>query len=167
VQADPLPIPEPYRLRRVAPGDGRGLARFCRELSRESRRRLTPIGLRIDRNTCELICFDNWLQPSDKYDLVLTLEDRIVAWGFLWGLQGPSPSLGLVVGDEHQRHGLGRAVLAHLMRQAAEFRVRELHLTVDADHAVARRLYESAGFAATGEQPAPRGRRYVEMSVSL
>lgn len=154
-----LDTPVPYELRRLAPGDGKALAAFYRGLSSESRRKLTPLGLTINRTACELICFDNFLGNPDKYDLVLLLDGRIVGWCFLWGIRGPHPSLGLAIADAHQGKHLGRGMLAALLDWVrAQRNVSAIHLTVEQDNMPARRLYEAFGFSlglAAGPQPQP------------
>ncbi len=168
---EPLPddatpsAPAGYRLRRLEPGDGEPLARFYNGRSDASKRLFRPIGLATDAATCEAICRDN-VVGGDKYDLVVTHATEIVGWGFIWGLKGERPSLGLGVADAHQGRGLGRALMSNLMTWARQEGLKRVELTVVKENAIARGLYEAFGFGVTGERVSSvDGLTYCDMAA--
>lgn len=170
----PLTVPEPYRLRRLVPGDADGLMHFYNHLSAGSKRTFRPIGLEADRCTCEAICADNEVPPGGpdiagrKYDLVLILDGEIVGWCFIWELDSPEPNLGLGIADAHQRRGLGKVLMSAIMDVARRRRLPTVHLIAVKDNEAALRLYESFGFAICGERTSPvDGLEYYRMKVEL
>lgn len=73
---------------------------------------------------------------------------EMVGYGMLRGLDEgyEVPSLGLCVLAEQQGRGIGRELLAHLLRACAERGATRAMLKVKRDNPAARALYESTGF---------------------
>lgn len=77
---------------------------------------------------------------------------------------------GLYVPAERAGRGIGRALLERVVAHATAAGLRQLVLTVTADNAAARRIYELAGFATCGREPhAVRvdGRGYDKLTMVL
>lgn len=162
------PVPSPYELRRLAPGDAEPLVHFYNGLSEESKRTFRPIGVQTDLETCEQICFDNSGDGGEKYDLIVTLGGRIVGWCFIWGLNGADPALGLGIDDDHQSKGLGNALMSAIMAWATKQPLPAVHLTVVRENTPARKLYESFGFVVRHERVSDLdGLWYCDMVAEL
>jgi ribosomal-protein-alanine N-acetyltransferase len=58
----------------------------------------------------------------------------------------------LAVRPDARRHGVGRALLRHLLSEAGRRRLREVLLEVRADNEPALALYRSAGFRRVGQR---------------
>ncbi len=72
------------------------------------------------------------------------------------------------VDPEHRRRGVARALIAEVVRWAAERRAREVVLWVVDQNTAARRLYERAGFRPTGDrQPLPSNPALTESRLRL
>lgn len=67
------------------------------------------------------------------------------------GVEGDVQTIAVAAGARGR--GIGRALLAELLAEAARRGVRELFLEVRADNPVARGLYESVGFREIGVRP--------------
>lgn len=67
-------------------------------------------------------------------------------------LAGDGEILTLAVTPERRRQGVARALLADLFERARCAGARGIGLEVAADNAAARRLYESCGFALSGQR---------------
>ena len=105
----------------------------------------------------------------DVHFLVAEVDGRVVAEGALRVRDGRarhSGTVGLSVAREHQRKGIGRALLQRLLDVAdRDLRLRRVELDVMADHAHAIRLYESLGFEHEGRKrdAVVRDGRYVDL----
>jgi ribosomal protein S18 acetylase RimI-like enzyme len=81
--------------------------------------------------------------------------------------------LAIAVDREHQRQGLGKALLDHAVSVAAQAGrgagVREIRLTVAETNAVARRFFSANGFAVLDEQHGhyDGGQRAIRMGRAL
>lgn len=75
----------------------------------------------------------------------------------------------IMIGNAADRsRGIGRIVLARLIERARELGWPVMHVSgIYTDNHRARRLYEGAGFAITGEIPAEAGRTQWTMSLKL
>jgi len=164
----PLSVPAAYRMRQITAADAGALMGFYNGLSAPSKRTFHPLGPETDLATCEQICRENVVADGDRYDLVVEFDEQVVGWGFICGLKGSEPSLGLGIADDHQQRMLGRAVTSALMRHAQTRQLPALHLTVVQDNAVARRLYESFDFVVRTERVSEvDGLSYYEMTAEL
>lgn len=90
--------------------------------------------------------------------VVAVADGRIVACGTVGVPASPRMgrvgTLGLSVLREHWGRGIGRNLLAELVRKSAGAGLERLSLSVQEDNARARGLYEAAGFAYEGRLPA-------------
>jgi GNAT superfamily N-acetyltransferase len=88
----------------------------------------------------------------DVYALLIEGE-RPVAYGMLrgWDEGHTIPSLGIAVRTDCLGRGLGRMMMAHLHAEAARRGATGIRLRVYPDNVRARRLYESLGYAYTGQ----------------
>jgi len=81
-------------------------------------------------------------------------HERVVGWCDV--LPKPHPAmrhsgvLGMGVIDSHRGRGIGRALMEAALKAAWEKGLSRIELTVRADNARAKRLYESFGFAVEG-----------------
>jgi len=101
----------------------------------------------------------------DAYALLVE-DGRPVAYGMLrgWDEGYAVPSLGIAVRTSAQGRGLGRLMMAHLHAEAGRRGATVVRLRVHPDNLRARRLYESLGYAYTGED---RGELVMLVSLEL
>ncbi len=76
----------------------------------------------------------------------ISLEQTIIAYGFISIAVGESHLLNLTVDPLFQRQGLGTKLLAHLLTVAEAHDAEEMFLEVRTSNITARKLYESMGF---------------------
>lgn len=88
----------------------------------------------------------------DVYAILLN-DGRPVAYGMLrgWDEGYLTPSLGIAVRSGARGNGYGRLMMAHLHQEARARGVTQLRLRVHPDNFIAKRLYESLGYAYSGE----------------
>ena len=84
---------------------------------------------------------------KDCYYIVLKNE-WIVGYGMLrgWDEGYEIPSLGIIIGEKEQGHGLGRKFMQFLHEQVIEHGVHKVRLTVYKENKIAKGLYESLGY---------------------
>jgi ribosomal-protein-alanine N-acetyltransferase len=84
---------------------------------------------------------------------VIAREQQVVC-GYAGLAAGPDSGdvLTLAVRPDARRRGVGRALLAHLLGEAARRQVREVLLEVRADNGPALGLYRSAGFTRVAQR---------------
>jgi ribosomal-protein-alanine N-acetyltransferase len=89
-------------------------------------------------------------------------DGRIVAHGVMMEAAGECHILNLCVDPDHQRQGIGRRMLRHLLAVARRRGADTAFLEVRVSNQAAIRLYESEGFCETGRRrdyyPAGQGR---------
>lgn len=85
---------------------------------------------------------------------ILVEDGRAVAYGRLhgWDEGYAIPSLGVAVRTSAQGRGLGRLMMAHLHAEARRRGATVVRLRVHPENVIARRLYESLGYAYAGEE---------------
>jgi ribosomal protein S18 acetylase RimI-like enzyme len=100
--------------------------------------------------------FDKKTKPSD---VLVALVDAVLAGYVKLGSARPLEAsdhvctiIGLAVGVEYRRRGVGRELLRAAAEEARRRGARRLTLRVLAPNEPARRLYESAGFVVEGVQ---------------
>src|SRR5579871_6030358 len=124
--------------------------------------------LRADRAAdCAVLHQEGFAHPWSAQEFEALLRDRSVIAaaaldagdgamrGFVLARQAADEAeiLTIAVARAAQGHGLGRALMAYALRQAANAGARTLFLEVDADNAPAIALYRRHGFATVGERP--------------
>ena len=92
--------------------------------------------------------------PHGAY-VVVEQAGRIIGYAGLRALAGARDGdiQTIALSADARGRGQGRALLRHLIDEAARRRVRELFLEVRADNPMARRLYASEGFHEIGVRP--------------
>ena len=160
--------PQPT-LRRLDPANAGALRSFYNGLSARSKRLFRPLGARATLEQCRRLADANRPGRDTKYDLVAVLGHAVVGWGFLWNghKQEDMATLGLGVADAWQGRGLGRRLMAAVFDAAPGRGLSCIELTVVQDNAVAQRLYESFGFARTGELVGVDGLPYFRMTKPM
>jgi ribosomal protein S18 acetylase RimI-like enzyme len=90
---------------------------------------------------------------QDAYALLVE-DGRAAAYGMLrgWNEGYAVPSLGIAVRTSAQGRGLGRLMMAHLHAEAERRGATVVRLRVHPDNIKARGLYESLGYAYSGEE---------------
>jgi ribosomal protein S18 acetylase RimI-like enzyme len=93
-------------------------------------------------------------QPGGDVYALLIEQERPVAYGMLrgWGEGYAVPTLGIAVRSSAQGRGLGRLMMGHLHAEAGRRGATVVRLRVHPDNVRARRLYESLGYAYSGEE---------------
>ena len=91
----------------------------------------------------------------------------IVGYVLYWHVVDEGHVINVAVAPQHRRHGVGRALVAHLLDHARTNGVIKLFLEVRASNEAAIRLYESAGFTRFNvrERYYPDGEDAVEMVI--
>lgn len=162
----PVPRVE-LTFRPLIPGDAAALRDFYNGLSEASRRTFRPLGPAATLQACHGIIRDNLSGPRRKFDLVAVDQDRIVGWGFLWGLRSKAPAFGLGVADAYHGRRIGSVLMDRVLRAAAAMGLRTITLTVVEDNVLARRMYEHRGFVAQDHFVGEDGLPYVRMARNL
>lgn len=75
----------------------------------------------------------------------------VLGHAFILGIREPRPVLGIGLCEQAIGHGCGRRLMAALLRAADARELPRVTLTVFKDNPRARHLYETCGFAVTGE----------------
>jgi RimJ/RimL family protein N-acetyltransferase len=117
---------------------------FCPHDPSQPQRCLEQFGERIRRH-------------AERRDIafVVEREGALLGYFYLAGIDRPPrepPTLGIGLADELQGHGLGGAMMDHLLACARELGVRQIELTHESTNDRAGRLYLSRGFLYTGEE---------------
>lgn len=146
------------------PGPG-GLSRWLRpEEERQSvtkvrrmRRRDVDAVAEIERRSYALpwsaLTFRSLLRRPNA--ILLVSEDRtgIAGYAALWIAADEAELGNLAVRPGRRGRGIGRTLLDHALHEAAERGASSVFLEVRESNAVARRLYEGAGFRIVGVRP--------------
>ncbi|MCR8670865.1 ribosomal protein S18-alanine N-acetyltransferase [Agrococcus sp. HG114] len=88
-----------------------------------------------------------------RYIVAVDDADAVVGYAGLRAVGVEGDVQTIAVEEGWRGRGLGRALLAELLAEAARRGVQELFLEVRADNPVARALYESTGFREIGVRP--------------
>ena len=123
----------------IEPLDEAHLARVL-EIERELFR--APWSLAMFRQEVE----EKWLSRS----FVAISEGEVVAYVIAWFLRGEVHILNLGVTPSHQRRGIARRLLRHILDFAEETNSALITLEVRVSNEAAKRLYASMGFASVG-----------------
>jgi len=83
---------------------------------------------------------------------VLRRDDRVVGYASIWVLDGELQVNKIAIAQAERGKGLGRLLLARLLRLAREANCRSVSLEVRPANAAARKLYEAEGFRETGRR---------------
>jgi ribosomal-protein-alanine N-acetyltransferase len=90
--------------------------------------------------------------PETRVYLVARHEQAVTGYAGLSLGPGSGDVLTLAVRPDARRHGVGRALLGHLLDEAGLRRLGEVLLEVRADNEPALALYRSAGFTRVGQR---------------
>lgn len=142
-------------IREVQQGDAPLLADFYHSLSWKSRLFFHPyISTGIQHMRCVV---ENSITCLQKDLIALTEEGQIVGHGFLWGIQGKVPELGLGIADRYQNLGLGHVFMELLIGYARDVLGKErIRLSVYKRNMRARHLYDKFGFQVIEQHRTPR-----------
>jgi ribosomal protein S18 acetylase RimI-like enzyme len=151
-------------IRPLTVGDAPALLHFYNHRNAHSRRCFRGLGGETtDLASCERAARDAG-DAKTHIDLVaMDGGGAIVGWGFVWKLDTPEPTFGLLVADQAQGRGLGRRLAREALAEADTRGTPEVHLTVVVDNARAIGLYESLGFVDRGSYRADDGLDYRRM----
>jgi [ribosomal protein S18]-alanine N-acetyltransferase len=131
-------------VRTLVSSDATALANFFERLSAdpETRRFFHPHAL--DKGSAQRIA--NYRGP-DVY-LGCFEDGHMIGYAMLRGWEEgfKVPALGVATDPHRRREGIGRALVHHTLRLAAQRGASKVLLHVHADHVVARRWYEAEGF---------------------
>lgn len=125
------------------------------------------MGITTTRDACNNIIRDNSPEAGKKLDLLAWDGDRIVGWGFLWGMESEAPTFGLGVADDHQGQGVGRMLMDEVLRLAAQRGISRVTLTVVQDNLIAQKMYERRGFVRQEAFVGEDGLPYYRMVADL
>lgn len=129
-----------------------------REITRENWRQCARLQVREDqRNFVAPNSFSLAQAAYEKELLPLAVYDGDTLVGFVMYTREPQPEWGyfilrLMVDQAYQGQGYGRAVIVEVLRRLGlKPDCREVHISEVPENVVAARLYESLGFARTGQ----------------
>lgn len=89
---------------------------------------------------------EKWLSRS----FVAVVEGSVVGYVIAWFLRGEVHVLNLAVAPSHQRRGIARRLLRHVLDFAEETKSHMITLEVRVSNEAAKQLYASMGFASIG-----------------
>ena len=104
--------------------------------------------------------FEGLLRRGDADLIGATLEGRLVGYAISWTILDQAELGNVAVGPEVRQRGLGRMLVEASLQRVRQRGARECFLEVRESNHVARRLYETLGFAVVG-----RRRRYYSHPV--
>jgi ribosomal-protein-alanine N-acetyltransferase len=90
--------------------------------------------------------------PDTRVYVVARHEEVVTGYAGLAVGPDSGDVVTLAVRPDARRHGVGRALLRHLLSEAGRRRLREVLLEVRADNEPALALYRSAGFKRVGQR---------------
>lgn len=154
-------------IRRADTSDAPALMSFYNELSVASKRTFRPLGEQTALGECEKVVAGNFGPNADKYDLIALDGERIVGWGFLWGLKSGAPMFGLGVADAFHGLGLGSKLMDAVLEYARTSGLRAVELTVVQDNPKAWGMYERRGFVRQREFTGEDGLPYYALTLTL
>lgn len=152
IATEPSATPLAVKIRPLVETDAEALAAFYNALSVETIRVFRPLREKTTVEVCERLIADNQTDARRRYDLLAEDSRRITGWAFLADLQTEQPYLGIVVGEDHQGRGIGKALMERLHNWADEQAIAKTYLMVVKDNDRAKRLYEQFGFAVYDEE---------------
>lgn len=148
----PSAMPLAVNIRPLVDTEAEALAAFYNALSSETIRTFRPLREKTTAEVCERLIADNQTGARHRYDLLAEDSRGITGWAFLADLQTDRPYLGIVVGEAHQRRGIGKALMERLYNWADEQAIAKTYLMVVKDNDRARQLYQQFGFAVYDEE---------------
>ncbi|MCR4420498.1 MAG: ribosomal protein S18-alanine N-acetyltransferase [Clostridia bacterium] len=92
-------------------------------------------------------------QNDLAYYIVALWNHRVVGYAGMWIILDEAHITTLAVHPAFRGRGIGRRLLAHLLRQARDRGTQEVSLEVRVSNAVAQGLYRQLGFAPVGVRP--------------
>jgi [ribosomal protein S18]-alanine N-acetyltransferase len=104
--------------------------------------------------------FRGLLRRRDAELVVATVGERVVGYAVFWCVVDQGELGNVAVTASARRRGIGKTLVAEVLRRADGRGVREVFLEVRPSNASARRLYERFGFAPVG-----RRRNYYQEPV--
>ena len=96
-------------------------------------------------NDCLRVGYSSWV--------VTNTIGEVLAYGLLSMAVGEAHLLNLCVDSAHQRKGLARHLLQHLIRVASHAQIEVIFLEVRKSNSAARKLYRSFDFQQVGVRP--------------
>ncbi|MGO0123506.1 ribosomal protein S18-alanine N-acetyltransferase [Desulfothermobacter acidiphilus] len=99
-----------------------------------------------DRDT---FLFEILINKLAEY-VVAVQDEKIVGYGGMWIVADEGHVTNIAVHPDHRLRGVGRAILAELIRRARSKGLTRMILEVRPSNAVARHLYRSLGFVEKG-----------------
>ena len=131
-----------FIIRRLLKSDRRGLQEFGNSLSKESTASFLPHS--YDDDTVN--AFLERSETGKDLTLGLFINDKMVAYFFLWYYTNPIPLLGIGILDEYQGKGFGKKLIQFLIDAARRTNRDGIELTTLPDNHRAYTLYEQVGF---------------------
>ena len=131
-----------FIIRRLLKSDRRGLQEFGNSLSKESTASFLPHS--YDDDTVN--AFLERSETGKDLTLGLFINDKMVAYFFLWYYTNPIPLLGIGILDEYQGKGFGKKLIQFLIDAARRTNRDGIELTTLPDNHRAYALYEQVGF---------------------
>ncbi|MBN1349895.1 GNAT family N-acetyltransferase [candidate division KSB1 bacterium] len=147
--------------------DATALMQFYNRLSVESKRTFRPLGEKTTLEACQAIIDKNNMTNFVNYDLVACVNERIVGWSFIWGIDSETPVFGLGIADDYQGKGLGSRLMDDILIVARQLRLKKVYLTVVTDNLIAVKMYEKRGFVRYDESLEDDGLMYYKMVAEI
>jgi len=94
--------------------------------------------------------FQNEIENELAHYIILTDNNKIIGYAGLWDIVGEGHITNIGVHPHYRKQGLGKRLIAGLLRIARERKLSALTLEVRKNNSVARRLYSRFGFKEMG-----------------
>jgi RimJ/RimL family protein N-acetyltransferase len=147
----------PICFRPIRPGDESELLAFFRDrLSPRSQYLFCPHDPTQPERCLEQFA-ERISRHMERRDIAFIVERQSAVLGYFYlagvdRADGQAPTLGIGLADEFHGHHMGGAMMDHLLACACALGIRQIELTHESTNERASRLYQSRGFAYTGEE---------------
>ena len=96
------------------------------------------LGMEIVKNKCA------------KYYAAKNYEGKLIGYGGFWVIVDQAHITNVAVHPQYRRHGVGEAVMRHMLKQAYKLGLKDMTLEVRESNAPAIKLYKKLGFIECG-----------------
>lgn len=155
MQEEVLLKPHAARIRLMAPADVERMDRFYQSMSFKSR--IIYPKYPFTREHAEQVVLENETDPTKRRYMVAcggeNSDETMIGMVWFWNWNKNVPWFGIMIADDYQNRGLGKALLAFAVDAALAEGKGGILLTTGKTNARALSLYRQFGFETIGEDP--------------